>query len=151
MTTEAFDETSTAFPTEEPDSETTATTEQATTAFTTSFLTDVENKNNNTNNDEIVEKCKNIAEELIPVCGEGQDIKFDPFGRPFCVCKPSHFQLLQDDVNNNRTTVDNEIEDNVAENNNSNDDAELTDDRVVFENVGQHPSNCYVAGSRGNF
>jgi hypothetical protein len=77
---------------------------------------------------------------------------FDPFGRPFCVCKPSHFRLLQDDINynNNSTTVNNEIDDN-TEDNRSNDDPELPDNRFVFENVEQHPLNCYVAGSRGNY
>jgi hypothetical protein len=120
------------------------------------------------------EKCKNISS--IPICGEGQEINFDPFGRPICVCRNYHFFILEtedeNNINNNNNNSKNDSNDNnninnnnerKTNNNNNNNNNNVIDtnngsldvhDQISIGNIlGQFPDqvkeNCYIPGSQG--
>ena len=123
-----------------------AATEQATTEYqetvtskpTTAFTTTT---------DLFIEEnihCKNISDELIPNCGEGQKLELDPFGRPHCTSLPFHFPLMTDIFSNN-----NEIEDN---------ENTITADKTnhhpkiqtnMAEILSRFPTRCFVPGTSG--
>ncbi len=112
------------------DTATTVTELEATTAFTTTEKSRIlessrKKKNVNDFDDDLTEideteteKCKNISS--VPICGEGQEINFDPFGRPICVCRNYHFFILETEDENNINNSNNNTNDSNANNNNNN-------------------------------
>jgi hypothetical protein len=107
------------------------------------------------------EKCKNISS--IPICREGQEINFDPFGRPICVCRNDHFFILEtEDENNSNNNSNNNINNNNERKTNNNNNNEIdtnngtldVHDQISIGNIlGQFPDqvkeNCYIPGSQG--
>jgi hypothetical protein len=69
------------------------------------------------------EKCKNISS--VPICGEGQEINFDPFGRPICVCRNYHFFILE---------IENNIYNNSNNKNDSNDNNNKNNNKIDTKN-----------------